>query len=475
MEEGADFSFDDFSVEMQDFEVRKVRKYDRIWHIGPGGSISSGIVAEYGRIYFGSRDRFFYALDARTGELVWKFETSDSIGGGVPVVRDGVVYFGSRDRNFYALDAHTGELLWKFQAEGEIGCCGGCADDEMVYFGSRDNFVYALYRKTGDLAWRFKTRDCVVSMPVVHGNRLFIGSFDHNLYCIDKRTGEMEWKFATQGEIFNYTPFLVNEGMVHFGSFDNYLRAVDIETGELAWRFRTGFYGMSAGTVMYKGVLYQGCRDGILYALTPGGRMKWKFVTKEIVIPVSCHDDRIYFGSGDQNLHCLDLQGKELWKYGVQGGVIGKIAVLDDRVYFGSYDCNLYVVDIKTHTLAWKFKAKGSPSYFPPPFDEFEVAMKTQMEPKPEEKKKTYELNLTEEPHEMGGFYKSKITYQVNIHYREKGKYQVEDSDDTVSFRVVRRRSGHPRGRRCVFAGPAANLQRGSLASRPRLAVPPGD
>ena len=428
MKESA-FSFDNFSVEMGDFEVRKVRKYDRIWRIGHGGSISSGITVGNGKIYFGCRNHFFYALDANSGELVWKFQASDQISGAsAPVLRNDALYFGSYDFNFYAVDAGTGRMLWKFKTEGVIAC-GACADDERVYFGSRDNFVYALDLKTGRLVWKFKTRDGIASVPAVDGGRLFIGSFDQNFYCLEAKTGRLIWKFPTQGEVFNYTEFLVNNDIVYFGSFDNFLRAVDAGTGRLIWKFQAGTYGISAGPVLYKDVIYQGGRDGNLYALSLDGKLLWKFATREIVVPVICHDDRIYFGSGDQNLYCLDLNGRELWRFQTQGTIVGKPAIYDGEIIFGSYDCNLYAINIKTRELAWKFTSGGQPSYFPPPFESFEVRIRIPKEPVAEEKKKTYDLNLAEDAGEIGGAYKSRVTYQISTQYREKGKYQTTDSD----------------------------------------------
>ena len=47
-----------------------------------------------GVVYVGSVDHHVYALDAETGELLWRYET----GAGVfssPAVSDGVVYVGS--------------------------------------------------------------------------------------------------------------------------------------------------------------------------------------------------------------------------------------------------------------------------------------------------------------------------------------------------------------------------------------------
>lgn len=422
------FGFDDFSVEMQDFQVRRVGTFDRMWHFGPGGSISSGVIVRNGVAYFGCRDHFFYALNPKNGKVIWKFGASDQVGGSTPVIDDGTIYFGCYDYNMYALDTKSGELKWKFKTEGEVGAqC--CVDGNLVYFGSRDNTVYALDKRTGKLAWKFRTSDEVACVPTVCGNRLLIGSFDRNLYCLNKLSGELIWKFPTQGEIFSYSPFLAHEGVFYFGSFDNYLRAVDIESGRLIWRFLTGMYGMSSGPVLYRGILYQGCRDGILYALTPEGKMKWKFVTRLMVIPVAAHNNRIYLGSGDYNLYCLDLSGKELWRFPTQKDLIGQFTIHDGKILFGSYDCHLYAVDLDSGSLAWKFRTQGSPCYVPPPFELFEVVFRTG-EPEQEEAKKHYDLNIEAGGEEREGAYKSRVTYQTSTRYREKGKYQVDSREE---------------------------------------------
>lgn len=67
-------------------------------------------------IYAGNRDGFMYALkdNSETAELYWTYKT------GGPVLfsaayKDGTVYFASNDSHAYALDARTGELIWKSQ------------------------------------------------------------------------------------------------------------------------------------------------------------------------------------------------------------------------------------------------------------------------------------------------------------------------------------------------------------------------
>jgi alcohol dehydrogenase (cytochrome c) len=56
------------------------------------------------------------ALDPETGKTVWDFKLSEgSLQNGVMATAGGVLFAASRDGNLIALDAVTGELLWRYQ------------------------------------------------------------------------------------------------------------------------------------------------------------------------------------------------------------------------------------------------------------------------------------------------------------------------------------------------------------------------
>ena len=75
-----------------------------------------------------------------------------------PIVTGGVVYVGSLDNHLYALDAATGDLLWRYETGNGVYSSPGI-DSGVVYVGSLDNYLYALEAATGDLLWRYKTGD----------------------------------------------------------------------------------------------------------------------------------------------------------------------------------------------------------------------------------------------------------------------------------------------------------------------------
>ncbi|MCP3914664.1 MAG: PQQ-binding-like beta-propeller repeat protein [bacterium] len=79
---------------------------------------------------------------------------------------------------------------------------------------------------------------------------------------------------------------------------------------------------------------------------------------------------RVYVGSDDQNVYCLDFEtGEKVWAFPTEDIVEAPPMVLGDKVYVGSSDYFFYALDAKTGELAWKKetddKILGSASWVP--------------------------------------------------------------------------------------------------------------
>jgi polyvinyl alcohol dehydrogenase (cytochrome) len=96
------------------------------WAFGfPGVSGSGSQVTVVGdRLFVGSRNGPVYALDRRTGCLVWAFEADAGVRSTPIVVQaapgSATVYFGDAHAHVYALDAATGAVKWKTQVETHL-------------------------------------------------------------------------------------------------------------------------------------------------------------------------------------------------------------------------------------------------------------------------------------------------------------------------------------------------------------------
>lgn len=118
--------------------------------------VESSARVENGVVYVGSAAwKRLNVLDAATGQLKWYFSTK-GYPFCSPAVESGVVYIGATNDYFYAVDAETGEEIWKVETGNSLTdyppaalLNGGVVSspvvvDKVVYFGSLDGNLYAV-------------------------------------------------------------------------------------------------------------------------------------------------------------------------------------------------------------------------------------------------------------------------------------------------------------------------------------------
>ena len=242
-------------------------------------TVASSPLISGGIVYIGSADKRLYALDARSGHELWRFETQGMVRS-TPAVDSGRLFFGSRDHFLYALDAATGKLLWKHDTLREIVSSPLVANG-TVYVGSRSSNLFAFEAATGALKWKFfYWSSWVESSARIRDGILYIGSSDsQQLYAISAASGSLVWSFGTDGSPWS-TP-AVTQDRVYIGvaGVPNYFIAhhggffaVERSTGEVAWRFPmpeipgADTYGVAASPAVGNGLVFFGGLDGVLYA-----------------------------------------------------------------------------------------------------------------------------------------------------------------------------------------------------------------
>ena len=231
------------------------------------------------RAYFGSGDGGIYAVDWRTGEVVWRVATPRRIRSTAAVVGD-VLYIGGGDGLVRALSTSDGSEIWRFRTEGvDLDAESAGFDrtqiqaspavvDGTVYIGSRDAFLYALDASTGEERWRRDDGSAwVVSSVAVSGDRLFNGrSSSGNFRGVDRHDGEELWVQNARGAVF--TSPTVADGLVYVASGGGWMWAYDATTGAVAWQYRlTRAGGIYSSPLVSDGRIYVGADDGALYAL----------------------------------------------------------------------------------------------------------------------------------------------------------------------------------------------------------------
>ena len=129
--------------------------------------------------------------------------TGDKVKDGSPTPASSST-LGSDDHHVYALNARTGTLVWKTSAQARLGGSGTfystpAAAYDRVYIGSTDSKVYSLCGAPGKLRWSHGDRRLRLRLPRLSGNkRVYVGSYDTLLLLLRRRHGRRP--LAPQGE-----------------------------------------------------------------------------------------------------------------------------------------------------------------------------------------------------------------------------------------------------------------------------------
>ncbi len=169
------------------------------------GQQARGVAVAYGKVYAAQLDGHVVALDARTGKQVWKTEHADALPQPAyfysftmaPIAYNGLILVGNAGaewptRGFLeALDANTGKLVWRFNTTAAPDQPGGKS-------WSGDSWKYG-----GGSVWNTPAIDVKNNLilfatgnpnPDLDGtSRKGDNAYTDSIVAIDSRTGKLRW------------------------------------------------------------------------------------------------------------------------------------------------------------------------------------------------------------------------------------------------------------------------------------------
>jgi polyvinyl alcohol dehydrogenase (cytochrome) len=362
----------------------------------------------------------------------WTFPVTDAVSAS-PSVANGVVYVGAWDGFFYALDATTGALKWKFQLDCQNGilpipsrCLGGMAApdrtgtdgglvtssatviDGHVYFGG-GRTLYCLNVADGTLVWKHvicgnpDDSNCqndaadptnIFSSPTVFDGKVIFGhtpdgatGYRGGINALDASTGAVVWTFEVDpimdangnvtgannrgcGSVWSSGAVDDQNGLVIFGTGDcqadatppyhEAVIALDIASGKPRWVYRPRTadtcdydFGASANIVDVGGARYVGIggKDGTYYMLAadttnPAGDLLW---SKNVV----------FGGSSGGFIGTAAFDGQHILGGTGIGGLGDTHCAPNDPRDSDIQDPSFHAFDAKTGNVVWE----GSKEY----------------------------------------------------------------------------------------------------------------
>jgi len=309
-------------------------------------------------LFFGSNDKFIYALDARTGDLIWKKETGGKVVSS-PCVINGTVYIGSNDGKLYALDALGGQERWTFPT-GLMVHASSVVKNGFVYFGAGKK-LFSVRAKTGRKVWSLSVDSQLYSSPAVNDKAMFISTLNGTFYCIDYTKGKILWKLPKRSTSEEGSA-LVEENRVFVSSGENIFRALAASDGRELWAFDSKASTHSSATISGDRI-FLGNSVGNIFALNKKtGEQIWKRRTngEAGVTRAICLVEGMLYLSSARGFWALGAEKGEIrWFKYIGASSKSSPAFYNGTVFFGAYDKNFYALNAKDGKILWKFSTNG--------------------------------------------------------------------------------------------------------------------
>ncbi|HTQ63974.1 MAG TPA: PQQ-binding-like beta-propeller repeat protein [Puia sp.] len=363
-----------------------------------------------------------FALNRKTGKIGWIFTANAGLRGAISVVQRGnaiTAFFADFSTNVFAVNVRTGKMIWNKRAgfDPQSTVTGSVqVYDEKVFVpissievanAADGNFncctssggVVALDAKTGNEIWRYRVLPKAKETGKKKNGKPFYGPAGAPVWC---------------------SPTVdVKRGLLYIGTGENYsdpstntsdaVQAIDIKTGKLVWNFQGTNgdtynlacpvfnncpakpgpdldFGMAPIIVKRndgKDILVAGQKSGVVYALTPQGKLIWKtkigkggmlggvhwgMATDGKYVYAANADNSIAVDKKDTTkptpgLYALDLNtGRVIWKTPTpdcgQGCLLANSAaplVIPGLVFAGALDGHIRAYSAKDGKILWDF------------------------------------------------------------------------------------------------------------------------
>ena len=253
-----------------------------------------------------------------------------------PVVAGGRIYAMDVESRISAMDAGTGEQLWRLdltpddEDDGHIP--GGLAvDGDTVYATTGFAEVVAVSAAAGKVKWRRNVSAPLRAAPTARGGRVFAVTVDNRLVALDGSDGEQLWEHTGITEVASLlggaSP-AVDGGVVVAAYSSGEIVALKVETGRVLWQDslatvkRTDVVSTLAQIrghpVIDRGRVIAVSHGGVTAALDlRNGRRIWSREIGGAETPWVA-GDYIFMLTNDAEIICIDRNnGKVLWVRGL--------------------------------------------------------------------------------------------------------------------------------------------------------------
>lgn len=195
----------ELAPEMEErFRIRDLFQRSDPSEIGFGG----GVAFDQGRIFVTSGFGFVAALDAISGEEIWRVQTNAAVRT-PPTAYRGKVYLATNINEFLVLDQEDGEEVWTFQSFEEtarfLSSASPAAAGDLVVAPFSSGEIVAFLADSGRALWNetlaqqarltaLASLNDIAGSPVIDRGLVYVVSHGGRFAAIDIRSGQRVWE-----------------------------------------------------------------------------------------------------------------------------------------------------------------------------------------------------------------------------------------------------------------------------------------
>lgn len=208
---------------------------------------AKGIVQQLGlhdgSLVYGCYDGTITRLDARTGEVVWRWRQDSSVHATPAIdLQGGRVFINTEQWNdgrpcghLMALDWASGRLLWqRGYAWWPPGSPAWDPHSDTVVASCNDQTLIACQAATGRLLWQRSTTGLVRGRPLIVGGKVVVATEQGWLHCADLMHGQPLWERRYGAGLAHQFLTQESQGVMAFNGASHWA-SFELDTGDLRW------------------------------------------------------------------------------------------------------------------------------------------------------------------------------------------------------------------------------------------------
>ncbi len=206
------------------FRALDLKTGQPLWQFdGLGGFVEAKPLLFENKVIFGAWDTYLYALNLADGTLAWKWSNDQagklySPAACWPVGANHTIFIVAPDRFMTAINAQTGNTLWRTNRYRVRESIGISVDQKTIYAKCMQDTMVALFCSpvAPQVKWAVHAGfgyDIDPAMPAEKDGVLYFGTQRGFVYALEAETGNLLWKYrASAVEIHTVVP--INEYQV---------------------------------------------------------------------------------------------------------------------------------------------------------------------------------------------------------------------------------------------------------------------